>query len=207
MDERKIQELIGDEYKDWKVKCSHSWSDPEEIALITIKKKGCRKYLWYNTNEERIVSNIVDGRYLLLNKDINNYDSSFIYSCNINGKVRAFAGLMNVYVGLVYSIGYDLVREKPIIFPINENGLIDDDKMKGLLKEEAVIGFDPEKYQNALSYDQYYYILNLLKNSKNNYTEIGDMVRNSLIFHNKEEIDKVGNMIENKWQKQIAIVR
>ncbi len=186
-----VKELFGEEYSDYDITIGEDWVT--KLLRIKLVKGNDIKFRYYSVEDERVYSNIVDGTYSysMLKEDITKFlgdeefgkdvydysgwdDGSFnslhdeiiVFSYEIDGKIRAFVGLTNLYVGLSYPIGFDLNKQEFIKFPINKFGLIDDEKMKEHLREEKLnIGYDPEEYRKIMNttYDFSYLLRDLLK--------------------------------------------
>lgn len=190
----KLKELIESDYSDHfvSIKGAYSYAGCCNNIVIKLEKDGGCKYLYYNLKQIRPFTNMVDGvfNYHMHKDKIDDFlgdptfgndfnvnpdyfdgsldtleDVIMLFSYEIDGKIRAFVGLSNLYLGKSYPVGFDLNKQEFVKFPINELGLIDDKKMKEILNEEKLgIGFDIEEYKEACkSYDISYILRDLLK--------------------------------------------
>ena len=184
-----LRELIGDNLLDYNISTRDYWQ-VIGIKQITFEKNGYKKHLYYNVEEDRPYTNLFEGEYgfimhredlveFLGDKDFgedfaidardngisirNLNDSKIVFSYEIDGKIRSFLGLTNLYVGLSYPIGFDLNRQEFVRFPINQFGLIDDNKMRERLNnEKSGIGFDKEEYEKIMQANTLDYVIRKL---------------------------------------------
>ncbi len=114
--------------------------EDDENALVNIENDDLKKYCFYfNYKEFKQYSN---------NFDLVTVDSVFLKSYIIDGTIRPFVGLVNTDNGVVKPLGFDICKQDYIDFPLDENGLIDDNKMTHNLNEEFYnIGYKQEFYK------------------------------------------------------------
>ena len=184
-----IRELIGDNLLDYNISVRDYWNN-SAIKQIIMENDGFKKYIYFNVKENRPYTNIIEGEYFYVmhRKDLVDFlgdkdfgedffiderdnkisicnldDSSIVFSYEIDGKIRSFLGLTNIYVGLSYPIGFDLNKQEFVKFPINKNGLIDDNKMREILNNEKLgLGFDKEEYEKIMQANTLDYIIRKL---------------------------------------------
>lgn len=210
-----LRELIGEEYLDYEVNVSQIFdvsSKGEKVAIMLLKDSKKIKYVEYayNVLEGRPMSNLVNGLYS--HSDINLGDKIFLWSYEINGKIRAFAGLANNYLGITYPVGFDLNCKQFVRLPINELGLMDEPKMKEMLRTtkslNPKLGFDPKFYNEAIRYANFKIIISMLYN-KLEYkdgeycgsTEMADWIIKHLDEYNTSEIREVTERLEELKKK------
>ena len=199
-----LRELIGEEYLDYKLSVRpRSVTAYGNTIGIELEKDGHVKYVNHvvdYTHDSRPMTNFVDGVYL--HDDVNEGDCSFLWSFEINNKVRAFVGLVNEYFGITYPVGFDLNSKQFVRFPINEYGLMDEKTMKKMIKVlepiNPELGFDPQKYYKSLRHGS---IDSIIREAyRDEYfdvdTEIADWILKHLDQNNEDEINKVKDMFE-----------
>lgn len=113
----------------------------DDKAFICYKENGFKKCMYFDLKEFRPCSSIFDAIYA---------DNCFLKSYVINGEIRAFVGKIHSKEHTVKSYGFDINRKEYFLFPLDENGLIDEEEMLISLYEDVddVKGFNKEYYKN-----------------------------------------------------------
>ncbi len=100
----------------------------KNTALVKFIDNGLNKYMYFKYREFRPCSNVFD--YV----DDKNF---FIKSYVVDNKLRVFMGKINDDGTEVKPYGYDMNRREYINFPLDEDGLIDEDEMYDYVKTDA----------------------------------------------------------------------
>ena len=203
-----LRDLIGEEYLDYNISISEKWGYENVVNIDLENSDGKRKRIYYSVEvgNERPLSNLADDTFVMKGKDHNNGDYSMFYSHIINGKIRSFYGFINVKLGIVYPVWFDLNNRIFVRLPINKSGLINDDGVKRTLeKETAAIGFHPMEYQEALNYHSVSMVLGklILQNfNPRTFDELAEDLNNRLLNHNMSAMYEVRGMLKAKQKER-----
>ena len=109
-------------------------------VLVSYRKDGLTRHVYFDCEKFKTYGNVFDTTYV---------NSFFLKSYQINNKMFVFVGKANFDTGAIYPMGYDVVREKYIDFPLDEDSYIDDNKMiEDLKNDKSNRGLNIEFYKN-----------------------------------------------------------
>ena len=190
----RMKEYFRRNFPEYEISLSPERIRGGDIECVSLKKDDDRKYIYYSHNLGRKVSNIIDGSYPITLPYGNVYT---LNSYEVGDFVRSFIAITNVNHSEVYSIGYDLNYQQFMVFPIDDNGLIDDDIMVELIKQEKpIIGIDPIHYKRILELNNIYYIMQYLK------VENGFKICNDLFEKNSDRIKELESISLGKTRSK-----
>ena len=158
MDEKYIRMLnnLQELYPGYDMELFKSYFNEDKCSCVWLSKEGIRKYIYYNHDLDKVVSNPIDGSYFFHKIYGNTYT---LHSYLVDGGVRAFIGITNVDNGVFLQKCFDINRQEFVELPL-KNGLIDDEMMLEVIKkEDASIRFSFEKYQNAIKLNNIFIVL------------------------------------------------
>jgi hypothetical protein len=182
-----LKEFFGTKPLDYHITCNQDFNSYNNL-YFELNKGKIKKRMYYNVKLGQVVSNVIDGRFNLSSayKGLTNQDFSMLISYEVNGLIRPFIGFCNTENGYVYPIGYDVIKNEYIEFPMNELGLVDDDEMKRRLQEESEIGYEEDYYNREAYCGNLRYIISTLTRGK----VFTDSILDNIYARNYPMIDK-----------------
>lgn len=115
------------------------YENNKETALVKYKSNGLNKCLYFNYKDFRPCSNEFD----VIDKT-----NFFIKNYVTNGKIRTFFGQINEDGTEVKPYGYDFNKQEYILFPLTEDGLINEEEMMDYVEKNPTIqGYSLDAYK------------------------------------------------------------
>ena len=147
-----IQEI----YPGYDMELFKRYFNEDKVSCVWLSKDGIRKYIYYNHDLDKVVSNPVDGSYFFHKV----YGNAFtLHSYLVDGEVRAFVGITNIDNGVFLPNCFDINRKEFVTLPL-KNGLIDEGKVLEIIKDEdPTIRLSREEYNKALSFNNIFSVL------------------------------------------------
>lgn len=110
-------------------------------AQVRYKENDLPRCIFFNYKDFSLCSNVFDGVY---------DKGYFLKSYIINDHLRMFLGKLSYSPITVKEMGYDINKQEFISFPLNDNGLIDENEMMNyFLKDGKIRQFDKDIYQKT----------------------------------------------------------
>lgn len=185
MDDKKniMQKYFIDNFGEYGIEIVNYPFEKEGMKYVHLNKDGIKKAIYYSDELERVTTNMFDGIYFIKLPVGNAFT---VHSYQVGNELRVFLALTNIDHGIVYSVGYDLNNKEYFNFPLNENGLIDDNLMKEMVQREDSLRIDKDVYNNSHKLINLFYLMDYfgIKN--------GIEVCDNLVLYNKEKIDVLG---------------
>lgn len=182
MDDKNImQKYFKDNFNDYEIEVVNYPFKKEGMEYIHIQKDNIRKSLYYSYKLGRVATNMFDGIYFIKLPIGNAFT---IHSYQVGNELRVFLALTNINHGIVYPVGYDLNNNKYFNFPLSENGLIDDNLMQEIAKEDS-LRIDKDVYENSHKLINLFYLIDYFG------VKDGFEVCDNLVSYNKEKIDEL----------------
>lgn len=114
-------------------------------SLIKYHDGSLPKCFFYDFKKNIICSNIMDVLYK---------NNCFLKSFQYKDRVRVFMGRLTYCPVMVRQFGCDVNKDDVILMPLNEYGLLDENKvMEDLKKEKKDISISVDKYRKAITDD------------------------------------------------------
>ena len=193
--EEKIISFFKEKYPDCNIKIG-SIVFRSGVYRVYIENDEISKSVLFDPEDEKIYSNEMDGLYQI----VRYYGNAFtLHSYNVDDIIRSFVAVTNIDSGEVLPVGFDLNTLEFIMFPLDENGLIDDNAMVETIKAEEYSfskGFSPILYNEIVGFGNIYYIMKYLG------VEDGFAITDKLFDYNKERLEELKNKTDERLRNK-----